>query len=308
MNIAIMGAGGLGSYLGGRMVQAGHDVSFIARGDHFQALLDNGLEVKSDYGNFKLKQVKAVSNPSETGKVELVFFCVKSYDALSAAKLIKPIVRKESLVIPVLNGIDHIDILGNELGHDPILGGVAMIVAHLRKPGVIAQIGELHFIEFGEIGGGNSERCDEIQETLAETGIVFRAVPNIMERMWWKLCIVSGFAGVYSVVRANNATISESPEAIDLLRQSILETISVAQANGIDLSKDIAHEILAGRENASPDYKPSMLVDLEKGKPIELEAIIGVIIRLGNRLGVPTPVNNYIYACLKPHEKGTPQW
>jgi 2-dehydropantoate 2-reductase len=306
MKIAIMGAGGLGSYLGGRMVQSGHNVFFIARGDHLQALIDNGLEVKSDYGNFKLEEVEAVTNPEEIGKVDLVFFCVKSYDAFSAAKLIKPILSNESLIIPVLNGIDHIDILGNELGQDQVLGGVAMIVAHLLKPGVIEQIGQLHFVEYGEIGGGTSERCDEIQKILVETGIEFRAVPNILERMWWKLCIVSGFAGVYSVIRANNAVISEAPEAIELIRQSILEAISVAQAEGIELSTEIADEILAGRENASPEYKPSMLVDLEKGKPIELEAIIGVIIRLGEKLGVPTPVNSFIYACLKPYEKGAP--
>ncbi len=164
MKTAIMGAGGLGSYIGGRMVQTGHDVTFIARGDHLQVLLDYGLEVKSDFGDFQLKKVNAVSNPGNIGKVELVFFCVKSYDALAAARLIKPIVNEESLIIPVLNGIDHINILGKELGLDSVLGGVAMIVAHLRKPGFIEQSGQLHFIEFGETRGGNSERCANLQK------------------------------------------------------------------------------------------------------------------------------------------------
>ncbi len=304
MKIAIMGAGGLGSYIGGRMVQAGHDVTFIARGDHLQALLDNGLEVKSDFVNFQVEKVNAVSDPGDIGKVELIFFCVKSYDALAAAKLMKPIVNKESLIIPVLNGIDHLNILGKELCLDPVLGGVAMIIAHLRKPGFIEQIGPLHFIEFGETSGVNSERCSNLQKILTETGIEFRAVPNIMERMWWKLCIVSGFAGVYSVVRANKAVISKSPETMEILRQAILEAISVAQANGIDLSSEIADEILDSQKNNPPEYKPSMLIDLEKGKRIELDAIIGVITRLGKNLGVPTPVNNFIYACLKPYENG----
>ncbi len=304
MKIAIMGAGGLGSYIGGRMVQAGHDVTFIARGDHLQALLDNGLEVKSDFGDFKLKKVNVVSNPGDIGKVELVFFCVKSYDTLAAARLIKPIVNKESLIIPVLNGIDHINILGEELGLDLVLGGVAMIIAHLRKPGFVEQIGQLHFIEFGETRGGNSERCAKLQKILTETGIEFRAISNIMDRLWWKLCIVSGFAGVYSVVRANKAVISKSPETMDLLRQAILEAISVAHANGIDLSTEIADEILEVSENNPPEYKPSMLIDLEKGKRIELDAIIGVITRLGKIFGVPTPMNDFIYACLKPYENG----
>jgi 2-dehydropantoate 2-reductase len=124
--------------------------------------------------------------------------------------------------------------------------------------------------------------------------------------MWWKLCIVSGFAGVYSVIRANKAVISKSPETMDILRQAILEAISVAQANGIDLSSEIADEILDAQKNNPPEYKPSMLIDLEKGKRIELEAIIGVITRLGRNLGVPTPVNTFIYACLKPYENGIP--
>jgi 2-dehydropantoate 2-reductase len=225
---------------------------------------------------------------------------------LAATKLIKPIIDKESLIIPVLNGIDHINILGEEFGPDSVLGGVAMIVAHLRKPGFIEQIGQLHFIEFGETRGVISERCANLQKILTDTGIEFRAVPNIMERMWWKLCIVSGFAGVYSVVRANNVVLSKSPETIDLLRQAILEAISVAQANGIALSTEVADEILASQENLSPDYKPSMLIDLEKGKRLELEAIIGVITRLGKNLSVPTPVNSFIYACLKPYENGIP--
>ena len=105
---------------------------------------------------------------------------------------IKPIVGKETVVIPVLNGIDHIDILGHELGHDPVLGGLAMIVAHLRKPGFTEQIGQLHFIEFGEVRGGHSKRCADLEEFLSATGIAFRAIPNITERMWWKLYITLG--------------------------------------------------------------------------------------------------------------------
>ncbi len=306
MKTAIMGAGGLGSYIGGRMVLAGHDVTFIARGDHLQALLAHGLKVKSDHGDFQIEKVKAVSNPEDIGKVKLVFFCVKSYDTLAAARLIKPIIEKGSLIIPVTNGLDHINILGEEVGLDPVLGGVAMIASHLRKTGFVEQIGPLHFIEFGETRGGYSKRCDNLQKVLAETGIEFRSIPNIMERMWWKLCVVSGFAGVYSVVRANKAVILKSPETMDLIRQAILESISVAQANGIGLSAEVADEILDEQKNNSPEYKPSMLIDLEKGKRIELEAIIGIITRLGKNLGVPTPVNNFIHACLKPYENGIP--
>jgi 2-dehydropantoate 2-reductase len=306
MRIAIMGAGGLGSYLGGRLAQIGHDVSFIARGEHLNALIDKGLKVKSEYGDFRIKTIIATDNPEKVGEVEVILFCVKSYDALAAAKLMKPMVGKESVIIPVLNGMDHINILNEELGPEHVLGGMAMIVAHLSEPGIIEQIGQLHFLEFGELTGEISERCAQLENELLNASIELKASDNIMERMWWKLCIVSGFAGVYSVVRGNNAVVSSSPETIVLLREAILEAISVAQASGINLPLEFVDEILAGRENTPPQYKPSMLVDLENGKPLELEAIIGVITRLGKAHDVPTPINSYIYACLKPYLNGNP--
>jgi 2-dehydropantoate 2-reductase len=306
MRIAIMGSGGLGSYLGGRLVQSGHDVSFITRGDHLHALVENGLEIKSNYGDFKVEKVIATDDPEKVGEVNVIFFCVKSYDSSTAARLMKPMVGKESVIIPVQNGLDHIDILRAVLDPEHVLGGIAMIVAHLREPGIIEQIGPVHFLEFGEISGGISDRCSLLEKRLLGTSIDFKASKNIMERMWWKLCIVSGFAGVYSVVRGNNAVVSSSPETLSLLRGSISEAISVAQVSGIDLPLELVEEILAEHENTPSHYKPSMLVDLENGKPLELEAIIGVIARLGKAYNVPTPINSYLYACLKPYVNGSP--
>ena len=306
MRIAIMGSGGIGSYLGGRLTQIGHEVSFIARGDHLNALIDKGLKVKSGYGDFKVEKVIATYNPEKVGEVDVIFFCVKSYDSLTAARLIEPMVGKESVIIPVLNGLDHIDILCEVLNPKHVLGGMAMIIAYLREPGMIEQIGTVHLLEFGEITGGISDRCTLLEKELLGTSIEFKTSDNIMERMWWKLCIVSGFAGVYSVVRGNNAVVSNSPETIALLREAILEAISVARASGIDLPLEFVDEILAVHESTPPQYKPSMLVDLENGKPLELEAIIGVITRLGKAYKVPTPISNYIYACLKPYVNGSP--
>jgi len=306
MRIAIMGAGGLGSYLGGRMVHAGLDVTFIARGEQLRALRQNGLEVKSAYGDYSLGPVKATDKPTESGPVDLILFCVKSYDTLLAAQLIKPMVVPQTAIIPVLNGIDHVKTLGDVVGSEHVLGGVAMIVAHMIAPGKVEQLGPVHQLEFGEMGGDISERCISIEETLAATGIEVKAIPNIVERMWWKLCIVCGFAGVFSVVRGNKAVVSKTPEPLALLRQAIVEAVAVAQANGISLSPEIADEILKSLEDASPEYKPSMLVDLEKGRRLELEAVIGIITRSGKDLGVPTPVNDFIYACLKPYINGRP--
>ena len=306
MRIAIMGAGGLGSYIGGRMAQVGHDVSFIARGDHLNVLKNIGLRVKSEYGDFVIEKVTATDNPEKIGEVEVIFFCVKSYDAIIATKMMKPMVSKETVIIPVLNGIDHLDILSEELGTEHVLGGMAMIVSHLSEAANIEQIGQIHFIEFGELRGGISDRCVDLEKEFLETSIKFKATDNIMQRMWLKLCMVSGFAGVFSVVRGNNAVVASSPEVMALLQEAIREAITVAQASGIDLSTEVVDEILAVHKTTPPQYKPSMLVDLENGKPLELDAIIGVISRLGKYHHVHTPIHNYIYACLKPYVNGSP--
>lgn len=303
MKIAVVGVGGLGGYIGGRLAHSGQDVTFLARGQRLVALRQNGLHVRSPDGDFVIQPVQATDNPAEIGPVDLILFCVKTYDVATAAEPLRPLVGPGTALLPVQNGIAHIEQLRSILGNEAVLGGMAMINAHSPHPGVIERPGGPHFIEFGELGGEPSTRCATIAQAITAAGIEAVVSPKIKERMWWKLAIIGG-AGVFSVVRGSKAQFWKIPETRDLIRQAVAEGVAVARAHGIALSPTLPDEIIAIGNGNPPQYKPSMLVDLEHGRRLEIDALNGAIVRLGRAAGVPTPVNEVIYACLKPYANG----
>ena len=298
MKIAVMGTGGLGGYFGGRLAHAGLDVTFIARGQHLQAIRENGLQVKSPNGDFVVSPAQATDNPAEVGVVDLILFCVKAYDAVSAAEQMKPMVGPQTVIIPVLNGIDHVEKISAVVGAEHVLGGWAVISAHLDAPGVIQHLA-LHDLYFGEVDGGHSARVDLIQRTLAVDSLNALAEPNILLGMWRKYVGICG-VGVFSVARGNGAVVLGTPETIDLIHQCMLEVVAVGQAKGVAIDNSVADYWMNFTHSLPPHYKPSMLVDLEHGRRLEVESLNGAVSRMGKELGVPTPVNDFIYACLKP--------
>lgn len=304
MKIAIMGTGGMGGYIGGRLANAGHEVNFIARGEHLKAIQKYGLRVESTFGDFEIKSALATNDPKKIGEVDLILFCVKAYDAIEAAKLIQPMIGANTAILPVLNGIDHINWLKDLYGPDRVLGGVAVIIANIREPGVIKHLA-FNSLDFGELGGGISNRCEKIQQLLAVDEIEIKAVPNILEQMWWKYCAMCGVGGVFAVMRGDKEKIFRFEETKSMIHQAISEVVSVAQAKGFPLRNSVPDDILSGISNAPPHYKPSILIDLEKGNRLEIEALNGALSRYGKEVGVPTPINDFIYACLKPHAEGT---
>jgi 2-dehydropantoate 2-reductase len=211
MKIAVMGAGGMGGYIGGRLAQAGRNVTFIGRRPHLQAIQQNGLQVQSPAGDFLIHPASATDDPAEVGPADLILFCVKSHDVSDAAEMLRPMMKPETVVVPVQNGIDHIEQIGAVLGAEHVLGGVSLIAAEIAAPGIIQHSPAPDTLEFGEIGGGHSSRCELIEKTLAVPGFKASACPNIVERMWWKLAAYSG-AGVFCVVRGNRGVLWATPE------------------------------------------------------------------------------------------------
>ncbi len=299
-----MGTGGMGGYIGGRLAHAGREVVFIARGVHLNAIQQHGLGVESPAGDFEIKPAHATDNPEDIGVVDLILFCVKSYDAIEAAKLIRPMIGPYTAILPVLNGVDHIEQLNESCGAEHVLGGVAVIGANISEPGVIKHYAFYSLI-FGEISGGISSRCEKIQQVLAVDGIEVEAVPDIVERMWWKFAGICGVGGVFTVMRGNKETIFGFEETHTLIHQAITEVVRVAQAKGYPLADSIPDDIVSGIANAPPHYKPSTLVDLERGNRLETDALNGALSRYGKEVSVPTPVNDFIYACLQPYVNGT---
>lgn len=303
MKIAVMGVGGLGGYIGGRLAHTGQEVTFLARGQRLQAIRDNGLHVRGPDDEFVVQPAHATDDPHKVGSVDMVLFCVKTYDVPDAAARIGPLVGPQTAVVPVQNGIGHIEQLQRAVGQAAVLGGVAMLNAHSTAPNAFERPGGPHRLELGEIDGHTSPRCQAIAQALNEAGIDANVMPNIQERMWWKFAGICG-AGVFSVMRGSKGQIWGEPETHELLRQAIAEAVAVANARGIPLDATLPDEAVRVFDTFPPPYKPSMLVDLEGGRRLELEALNGTLVRLGDEAGVPTPVNDFIYACLKPYVNG----
>lgn len=305
MRIAILGVGSMGGYIGARLVQAGRDVAFIERAPHLRALQENGLQVQSPDGDLAIRPAVATDDPAAVGPVDLILLCVKAYDVEHAARMLHPLIASQTVVIPVQNGIEHIARLSRVLGADHVLGGVSLISAQIIAPGRIRHNGGPDTLEFGEIEGGRSTRCERIETVLAVPGIRASACPHIMERMWWKLAAYSG-AGVFCVVRADRQMIWKTPETKALYRQAIAEAVDVARARGVDLADSVPDEHIAILDGFPPEWKPSMAVALEEGHRLELDSLHGAVCAMGKEAGVPTPTNAFIYACLKPYVDGTP--
>ncbi|MCE7979793.1 MAG: ketopantoate reductase family protein [Caldilinea sp. CFX5] len=303
MKIAVVGVGGLGGYIGGRLAHSGHDVTFLARGQRLAALRQNGLQVRNPDGEFVIQPIQATDNPAEVGPVDLILFCVKTYDVVTAAESLLPLVGPGTALLPVQNGIAHLDQLRAILGKAVVLGGMAMINAHSPAPGVIERPGGPHHLEFGELDGEPLARCTAIAQAIKAAGIEAIVAPRIAERMWWKLVGVCA-AGVLCLMRGSKGQVWDYPETRNLMHQTIGEGVAVAQAHGVALPPTLPDDLLKAFDSFPPPYKPSLLVDLEHGRRLEIEAWNGALVRYGKAAGVPTPVNGVIYACLKPYANG----
>jgi 2-dehydropantoate 2-reductase len=302
MKIGVMGTGGLGGYFGGRLAQAGVDVAFVTRGAQLAAIRANGLQIVSPLGDCTVRPSTVTDDPANIGTVDLVIFSVKAYDAANAADLARPMVGPQTVVIPVLNGVDHIAMLQTALGTEHIMGGVASITAHKQAPGIIEHMGTPGSLEFGELDGSLSPRCDAIGQTLVRGGFAVSAVRNIQERMWRKLVILAG-AGLCSVSRVDMVIIFNTPETTALARQAMVEAVIVAQAIGIGLRDSLPDELVLALKDLHGD-KPSMFVDLEHGRRLEVASLNGAISRFGRERRIPTPANDFIAACLAPWANG----
>ena len=300
MRIAIMGTGGVGGYYGGLLSQQGQEVIFIARGAHLQALRAKGLHVKSVHGDFLVSPAKATDDPAEVGPVDLILFTTKTYHTDVAAQAIKPMVGKETVVVPLQNGIDAAERLGAYVGREHLVGGVTWLSAAIEAPGVIGQYSQFRRVVLGEFDGKMTARLKTIYETLQATGIAVELSADILKVLWTKFVFISSASALGSLTRATIGEYRQVPETREVLTEALREVAAVAQARGVKLEGDLVAKTLEFIDNAAPDMKTSMQRDVEAGRPSELESMIGVVPRLGRQTGVSTPVMRLAYAVLKP--------
>ena len=300
MKIMIMGSGGVGSYYGGLLAKQGNDVTFIARGAHLQALRTNGLQVKSVHGDFAIIPAQATDSPAEVSAVDLILFCVKTYDTDDAAKAIQPAVSPQTAIISLQNGVDAVERIGKVVGVEHVLGGVTQISSAIEAPGVVRQVSQFRRIILGELDGSISARAQSIEKTLKETGVTVEITQNIFKALWTKLVFISAASGLGSLTRLPMGDYRSVPETRAMIVSLMKEVETVARAQGIALDADVVQKSLDFIDAAAPQIKASMQLDVEAGRQTELEAMIGVVGRKGREAGVPTPTADFIYAALLP--------
>jgi 2-dehydropantoate 2-reductase len=306
MKIAIMGSGSIGGYLGIQLARAGNDVHFIARGPTLAALEKNGFRLITSNEDVTV-HVKASEQPKDAGTVDLALFCVKTYDTQSAAAAILPILRADSCVLTLQNGIENFEQIGAIVGRNRVLPGVMLISSEVSSPGVVRVYTQIRKILLGENGGERSPRVDKIHEVFKAAGLDSEVTEEIQKLLWQKMVWICGLAGVTAITRISIDRILADQVTRDLFRDTMEEALTVAKAGGVDLGKEYVESQIEFAGRLEKGVTSSMARDLQAGKKLELEALNGAIARIGNQRGVPTPLNRTIHAALKPYENGLGQ-
>lgn len=305
MRIAVVGAGGVGGYFGGRLAQHGEDVTFIARGAHLQAMRAAGLRVSSQLGDFVINPVSVTDRASTVGPVDVVMFAVKLWDVESAASQILPLVGSDTAVISFQNGVDAEHILAARVGAEHVAGGLAYITTLLAEPGRVEQVGSAARLVFGELDGRTSARLTAFADACRAAGIDVTLSTEIEKELWSKFVYLCALSGLTTLTRHSLGPILQDADTRALFVACMSEVAAVARARGVNLDDDIVARQTAWGDGLPPTVKSSMLVDLERGNPLEVAWLSGAVARMGAELGVNTPVNAFIHSALKLHADGS---
>jgi 2-dehydropantoate 2-reductase len=304
MRIAIVGAGGVGGYFGAKLARAGESVVMLARGAHLDAIVRDGLRVCSAVDGEFTAKVDALASLAGLPPVDMALFCVKSFDTRVAAEALRPVLGPDTGVVSLQNGVDNEEILDEVLGPGQALGGAAFVFSTIASPGVIAHT-LLGRIVFGELDGRVSERATRLREALAHAGVPVELSTDVRRVLWEKYLLISAQAGTTALTRVPIGVIRETPETWRMYRRIVEELAALARASGVALAADVVETIMKGAAALAPTASSSLYHDLAQGRRLELEALHGHAVRLGERLGVPTPTVFAVYAALKPHAAGS---
>jgi len=306
MRIAVIGTGGIGGPYGASLAKAGADVTFVARGAHLAALRENGLRVEGDRGETHIRPAQATDDIAGIGTVDFVLSCVKLWDVEQAAEQIRPIVGPHTAVIPLQNGIDAAERMIRILGDEPVMGGMAFVTGTIVAPGVVRQTGTYQQMTFGELDGRVSERGQRLRDLCEAAGFEGVLSSDIMVPVWQKFLLLVPLSGLNALTRLPLGKWREDADLVDLYEAALHETIAVGRAEGVGLPADSVDKTLAMMRSMPSHHTTSMGNDLLRGNRLELPWFAGKVAELGRRHGIPTPVNGFIYAALKPYVNGAP--
>jgi len=304
VRIAVFGSGAVGGYFGGRLAEAGEDVAFVARGEHLAAIRRSGLRVTSIDGDFVVHPARATDDPAALGPVDVVLLGVKAWQVSEAAGALRPLVGSRTIVVPLQNGIEAPERLADVLGAEHVLGGLCRIIGHLVAPGRIRHAGAEPYIAFGPLEPSTRDRAEALRAAFGRTRGVRVEIPSdIRAAMWSKVLFIAALGGVGALTRAPVGIIRGQPECRRLLHEAMVEIREVAAGHGIALPADLVQQTLAYVDSLPADGTASMQRDIVHGRPSELDAQIGAVVRLGERAGVGVPLNRAMLSALLPLER-----
>ena len=302
MRIAIFGTGGAGGYFGAQLARAGEDVTFIARGEHLQAIREHGLTIETPKGEIVIRPARATDDPARVGVVDVVLVGVKSWQVLDAAHAMRPLVGPATFAVPLQNGVEAASQLASVLGVDHVLGGLCGTLSWVSGAGRIRSIGDVHFVKIGELDNRPSERAERLRAAFERAGVTVEIPSDMRQALWAKFLFVVSLGGVGAVARAPVGVIRAVPETRQMLTRCMQEILAVARARQVPLADTIVADTMAFVDSLAPDGSTSLQRDIAEGKPSELEAWNGAVVRLGREAGVSTPLHEFIYHSLLPQE------
>jgi 2-dehydropantoate 2-reductase len=306
MRIVVMGTGGTGGYFGAKLARAGEDVTFVARGAHLKAIRAHGVRVKSTVEGESTVKASAVERLEGLPPADLVLFCVKSFDTESAGRAILPVVGPGTGVLSIQNGVDNEDKLVKILGPGRVMGGIAQVFSTIDGPGLIRHTTGGSII-FGEMDGKESDRARAFFSACQRASIPAEMSSNVLRTLWEKYVFLVAHAGMTALTRCPVGVIRALPQTKRMYRLIVEEMAALARAEGAGLDADIVDRRMAALEGFPPTIYSSLNFDLTHGKRLELEALHGHAVRLGERHGIQTPMLFAVYAALKPYVDGPPR-
>ena len=301
----MVGAGGIGGFVGARLAEAGETVGFVARGAHLAAMRQAGLRVESPVGNLHLPTVMATDDPSEIGPVDLVLFTVKLGDTATAAAALEPLLGEKTRIVTLQNGIDSRDMISRHVAAERIAAGCIYLSAAIKTPGVIGSPGGTGRIIVDSLGGDGAVAAF-VAACNRTSGLEASATDAVSAALWEKLIALAAFSGITCLTRSPIGAVLKHPETVGFLKLMVAENVAVAAAEGEGSPPETPERLLRFFGNLAYETKSSMLIDLEAGKPLEVGWLAGRIVALGGAHAIATPGNAAVLAALAPHAKGNP--
>ena len=306
MRIVVVGTGGIGGPYGAALAKSGAEVTFVARGAHLAAIRANGLRIEGDRGETRIRPAQATDDIGGIGTVDFVLLCVKLWDVESAGARLRSILGPRTAVVPLQNGVDAAERLIPILGYDAVMGGTAFVTGTIAAPGVIRQTGTYQRMTFGELDGRPSERGQRLSAQCEAAGFEGILSADIRVPIWEKFILLVPLSGLHALTRVPLGVWRDDPDLLGLYEAALRETVAVGLAEGVPLPPDSVDNGMAQMRSMPAHHTTSMGNDLLRGNRLELPWFAGKGVELGRRHDIPTPVNGFINAALKPYINGPP--